>query len=131
MRFAILALLFISTLLGCVKRTISITSAPPGALVWVNDREVGRTPVDVDFLYYGEHSVRLEGDGFEPIMTTRWTQMPAWDAPFIDLGAELAPINLHSNTLWHFDLEPPNNDPELLLNRAEEFRDYTRTIGGE
>jgi hypothetical protein len=131
MRFAILTLLFVSMLLGCVKRTISITSTPPGALVWVNEREFGRTPVEVDFLYYGEYSVRVEGEGFEPIMTTRWTQMPVWDAPFIDLGAELVPITFYSNTSWHFDLEEPNNNPDLLLNRANDFRAYTRTVGSE
>jgi len=26
---------------GCVRRVIDITSDPPGARVWVNDREVG------------------------------------------------------------------------------------------
>ncbi len=38
---------------GCVQRTITITSDPPGALVWLNDREIGRTPLDVNFVYYG------------------------------------------------------------------------------
>jgi hypothetical protein len=49
-----------STLVGCVERTISITSEPRGALVYLNDEEVGRTPVSVPFTYYGVYDVRLE-----------------------------------------------------------------------
>ena len=131
MKLALLILLLFTLQFGCVKRTISITSEPSGALVWVNDKEVGRTPIDVDFLYYGEYCVRVEGEGFEPILATRWTQMPFWDAPFVDLGAELVPFNLHSNTLWHFNLELPNNNKELLLDRANGLREYTWDIGCE
>ncbi|MFB3120043.1 MAG: PEGA domain-containing protein [Stenotrophomonas maltophilia] len=40
-----------------------ITSEPPGALVWLNDREIGRTPVDVDFEFYGRYDVRLHLPG--------------------------------------------------------------------
>jgi len=38
---------------GCVRRVIDITSDPPGARVWVNDREAGRTPCSVEFTHYG------------------------------------------------------------------------------
>jgi hypothetical protein len=47
-------------LAGCVERTITINSEPQGALVYLNDEEVGRTPVSVPFLYYGTYDVRLE-----------------------------------------------------------------------
>ena len=56
---------------GCVRRTISIVSNPPGALVWLNDREVGRTPIEVEFLYYGTYDVRIVKDGYEPLITTQ------------------------------------------------------------
>lgn len=61
---AILTLLLLPTLLtGCLERTITITSQPTGALVHLNDREVGRTPVVVPFTFYGTYTVRLEHDG--------------------------------------------------------------------
>ena len=44
---------------GCVQRMIKITSDPPGALVRLNDEEVGRTPVTVPFTFYGVYDVRL------------------------------------------------------------------------
>ena len=52
---------------ACVRRTIEITSEPEGALVWLNDREVGRTPCSIEFTHYGRYDVRLRRDGFEPI----------------------------------------------------------------
>ncbi|MDP7004640.1 MAG: PEGA domain-containing protein [Phycisphaerales bacterium] len=119
MRFCFFVVLTYVSLFGCVKRTISITTQPQGALVWVNEREVGRTPVDFDFLYYGEYDVRIEGEGQEPIMTSRWADRPLWDAPIIDLFAEMVPFRFESKTFWHFDFEERNDDQELLVQRAK------------
>ena len=118
-------------MLGCVKRTISISSNPPGALIWVNDREIGRTPVSFNFTYHGEYDIRIEGEGSEPIMTTAWTDRPFWDAAFVDLAAEVAPINIDTETVWHFELDPRKNNPEELLERANNLRTYTRGIDRE
>jgi hypothetical protein len=109
---------------GCVKRTISISSTPSGALVWVNDREVGRTPVDIDFLYFGEYDVRVEKDGLEPIMTTRWAKSSSWDLPVLDIVVESV-SDQETVIGWHFDLVKRNDNPELLLLRAHELRAST------
>ena len=122
MRVIIPFILIIASLVGCVKRRISISSNPQGALVWVNDREVGRTPIEFDFLYYGEYDLRLEKEGFEPIMTTRWAKTPVWDLPFVDLFTEIVAPNRESNVYWGFELEPRNDNPALLLYRAKRFR---------
>ena len=127
MRFLVASLLSFLFMFGCVKRTISISSTPSGALVWVNDREVGRTPVTIDFIYYGEYDIRLENDGLEPIMTTRWASSPVWDKPGVDVVVEMF-TSVESNVLWHFDLVPRNDDPELLLLRANKAR---RSVVGD
>lgn len=62
------ALLLLLPLTACVERTISITSTPSGALVHLNDQEVGRTPLTVPFTYYGVYDVRLE---HEPALYNR------------------------------------------------------------
>jgi hypothetical protein len=121
MRILLVSLLSCLFMFGCVKRTISITSNPSGALVWVNDREVGRTPVTIDFVYYGEYDVRIEKDGLEPNMTSRRATTPAWDFLGVDAVVELF-TSQESTVLWHFDLEPRNDDPELLLLRANAAR---------
>ena len=126
--------LFIFVLLagsGCVRRTISITSTPPGALVWLNDREVGRTPLEVGFLYYGEYDVRLAKEGYEPLHTSGKADPPLWDLPGPDLVSELMPVDAKSRIEWTFDLEPVKEDEAGLLDRAHELRKQLETAETE
>jgi hypothetical protein len=107
---------------GCVRRTITITTDPSGAMVWLNDREVGRSPLDVDFDFYGTYDVRLEREGYEPQMTSGDAKGPWWDMAGLDLVAELMPFPIHSRVEWHYALEPIDDDPEALTRRARELR---------
>jgi hypothetical protein len=91
-------------------------------MVWLNDREVGRSPVAVDFDYYGTYDVRLERDGYEPQMTSGDARGPWWDTVGLDLVAELMPFTIHSRVEWHYELEPIDDDPEALAQRARELR---------
>ncbi len=109
-------------LCGCVRRTITNTTEPPGALAWLNDREIGRTPIDVDFEYYGTYDVRLERAGYEPLMTSGNAKAPWWDTVGLDLICELIPGTLHARSAWHYVLEPKDDDPEALVGRARELR---------
>ncbi|MDG2020944.1 MAG: PEGA domain-containing protein [Phycisphaerales bacterium] len=108
---------------GCVRRVVQITSAPEGALVWMNDREVGSTPCEIEILHYGTYDVRVEKAGFEPVMTGRSANVPIWDLPGPDLIAEIVPADLESRTVWHFDLVVENTDADQVLVRAEAARD--------
>jgi hypothetical protein len=91
-------------LIGCVERTISISSQPNGALVYLNDEEVGRTPVDVPFTFYGVYDVRMERDGFKPLWTTHEAVAPWWENPGPDLIAEMLPGRRKVNLKWHFEM---------------------------
>jgi hypothetical protein len=91
---------------GCLKRTISVTTDPPGALVWINDVEVGRTPLETDFTYYGDYDVRLRREGYEPIVTHANADTPVQELPGIDLVSEVLPVRLHNVVQWHWDLVP-------------------------
>jgi len=44
---------------GCVIRSLTIRSEPTGAPVYLDEREVGRTPVTVEFDHYGTREVRV------------------------------------------------------------------------
>jgi len=44
-----------------------VETQPSGAAVWVDDREVGRSPVSVADLQPGEHGIRVELAGYAPI----------------------------------------------------------------
>jgi hypothetical protein len=107
---------------GCVRRTIMITTEPPGTMVWLNDREIGRSPVQADFDYYGRYDVRLEKDGYEPQMTSGNAEAPWWDWVGLDLVSELLPFTLHSKVQWHYAMVPAHVDRDALIERAEALR---------
>ena len=108
---------------GCVRRVVQITSDPDGAVVWMNDREVGSTPCEVEILHYGTYDVRVEKPGWEPVMTGRSARAPIWDLPGPDFFAELVPAEIESRNVWHFQLVVESDDADAVLLRAEVARD--------
>src|SRR2546426_127411 len=102
----LVTLLAAAALPGCIERTISIESAPPGALVYLNDQEIGRTPITVPFTFYGTYDVRIEKEGYQSITTLQKAQAPWWEAPGPDLFAEAIPGEHSVNLKWNFTLEP-------------------------
>ncbi|WP_432798913.1 PEGA domain-containing protein [Poriferisphaera sp. WC338] len=113
---------------GCVKRKINISSAPEGALVYLNDQEVGRTPLDVGFTFYGTYDVRIEKQGYQPLWTTAKTDAPWWEFPGPDFFAEIMPGTKEVNIDWHFELTKTTEEhenPDTLLEHAEQMRDQT------
>jgi len=119
---AALSLAATTSMGGCVRRTIAISSAPSDALVYVNDREVGRTPCEIQFTYYGEYDVRLKLEGYESVVGSGVASAPFWDFIGADLVSELAPVDLESRVEWHFDLAKADKSPETLLARARSLR---------
>ncbi|MFK7959264.1 MAG: PEGA domain-containing protein [Phycisphaerales bacterium] len=114
---------------GCVERTVSITSEPSGALVYLNDREIGRTPLETGFVHYGTFDVRLVREGSEPLTTVGEARAPIWDTVPLDFFAEIAPLPFTSRIEWHFDLEPVRTDSAGLLERAGGLR--SRLVDGD
>lgn len=119
---------------GCLKRTISVTTEPPGALVWINDVEVGRTPLETDFTFYGKYDVRIRREGYEPIITSAKAQTPVQEFPGVDILAEAAPVRMHNVVKWHWNLTPLAEQAQSkeqaekdLLDRAGALRDQVAT----
>jgi hypothetical protein len=111
---------------GCgVERTLTITSDPPGAMVTLNDQEIGRTPVTRDFIWYGTYDVELRLDGYKTLKTIGKVWAPWWQVPPIDLAADVAPYESHDHHDLHYTLTPePTSEPNPLgmLVRAEHLR---------
>lgn len=114
---------------GCVRRTVEITSEPSGSLVLLNDREIGRTPLTAEILFYGTYDVQLRLEGHEPINGFAEAKAPAWDWIGPDLVAELIPVDFTSRNAWHFTLVPIDVDPAAVLLRARGLQ--SRTIVAE
>lgn len=121
----LLIMMVMLTAVGCVERTISISSQPAGALVYLNDEEVGRTPVSVPFTFYGVYDVRLEKEGYKPLLTQQAANAPLWENPGPDLVHEMIP-GAKVNIKWAFTLEPYTEpDVDALLGRAAQMRAKT------
>ncbi|MEE9514517.1 MAG: PEGA domain-containing protein, partial [Candidatus Brocadiales bacterium] len=45
---------------GCVTRTLTIKTDPPGAQVFVDDELIGESPVEMEFTYYGTRKIVIE-----------------------------------------------------------------------
>lgn len=108
---------------GCIQRTITVTSEPTGALVYLNDSEVGRTPVTVPFTFYGTYDVRVEKEGYQSLNTQQKTKAPWWEAPGPDLLAEAMPGTRRVQLKWNYTLTPSEEvAPDDLIERAKELR---------
>ena len=110
---------------GCVRRTITITTEPPGALVFLNDQEIGRSVVTTDFLWYGDYDVTIRKQGYQTLKTN-WDIKPPWYQilPFDFFAEVLWPGQLHDQRERHFGLQPAQPpSQEELVGRALQARD--------
>ena len=123
----LLALLVLSGF-GCAERRIFVTSEPAGATVIINDVNVGQTPVEVDFLYFGVYDVRLSKDGYESVLTSERIKAPLHEWPGFDVVAAVIPGKEKKHVAWHYELTPAETDPDALMARAATLRD--RLSGG-
>ena len=55
-------------LCGCVERRLTINTKPQGAVVALNDEEIGESPVSVNFNWYGDYCVRISKEGYEDFL---------------------------------------------------------------
>ena len=115
-------------LTGCVERRIRVTSSPAGARVWINDQQVGTTPVETRFTFYGNYDVRVELAGYNAINEPRQAKAPLYEYPGPDLIATALPFNFKPLVEWHFELTQveettnPEGARDNLLERANELR---------
>jgi len=93
---------------GCVERSLKISSDPQGARVFVNDKEIGVTPVKTNFLWYGEYDLILRREGFKTLKTSYLAKAPWYQYPPIDLIAEclIATTIKDEHVLPTYQLEP-------------------------
>lgn len=91
---------------ACMRRTIRVTSEPPGATVTVNDMQVGRTPCEFDFTYYGTYDVLWTLDGYEPLRKPMPTSAPLYEYPPVDIPATAWPGGIETVRKWHVKMTP-------------------------
>jgi hypothetical protein len=113
---------------GCVHRRLTIRSNPPGAQVYIDDQEVGTTPISVSYTYYGTRKIQLVKDGFETTTTLHTLRAPWYQVPPLDFASEnLWPREIRDERVLDFQLAPQQVVPtDEIVRRAEQLRRNTR-----
>ena len=104
-----LMVLFAAT--GCVRRSLTIRTDPPDALVYVNDDLKGESPVSYDFQWYGWHRVLIRKDGYERVEERKQLRAPVYLWIPFDLVMELLPFKVRDARTWSYTLAPANALP--------------------
>jgi hypothetical protein len=114
---------------GAVRRRLTIRSQPEGALVYVDDQQVGATPCSVSFTYYGTRKIQLIRDGFKTITVLEKISAPWYQIPPLDFFSEnVYGGELRDERIVDFQMEPETIPPTTeLWQRAESLRASARS----
>ena len=109
---------------GCVSRRMTICSDPPGALVMLEGREIGYTPVSVDFTYYGTREITLVKDGYESLTTLQCYEKPWYQYPGIEFVSDnFLPVTVTNRHDITYPMRPAVTQAAGdLRSRADAFR---------
>jgi hypothetical protein len=123
---------FVALWAGCIERTVTINTEPQGATVFLNDEEVGKTPLKAPFTWYGDYDIVIRKAGYQTIHTNQNIRTPWYEIPGIDVFTEcLIPVTVHDDrVLETYALEPQKApEREELLRSADEAR--SQALAGE
>ena len=118
------SLLVLIVLAGCVERKLTINTKPQGALVALNDEEIGESPVTVSFNWYGDYCVRISKEGYETLNTHRDLKGPWYDHFPFDFFAQIVnPNRIVDSYEWTFELSPRKQiSRDELIQKANELK---------
>ena len=123
MVFALFACMMLT---GCnsVHRRMTIRSDPPGALVIVDGEEIGHTPAQMDFTYYGTREIKLVKDGYETLTTMQRVKAPLYQWVGPDFIADnFLPFKVTDRHEFQYRLQPQRMVPtHELIDRANSLR---------
>jgi hypothetical protein len=121
---------------GCVEQTLTVTSKPSGAIVYLNNVEFGRTPITRQFTSYGTYDVAVRREGYETLKTDSVVIAPIWNWVPLDLAATFLPIPFKDRQRLDYVLTPASTQPAddlKLVDRAkvlEHALPATRPVAG-
>lgn len=110
---------------GCVERKLTINTEPQGALVFLNDEEIGESPTTVDFEWYGHYNVRISKEDYETLKTHRELKSPWYDEfPFDFFAQVVYPGRIVDSYEWTFELSPKQQiSRQELIQKAQEAKE--------
>jgi hypothetical protein len=120
----ILALVATALCCSCVRRRMTVRSNPPGATVYIDDHQIGTTPVSSEFVYYGTRRIKLIKDGYETLTTLQTIKAPWYQIPPLDFVSEnLIGREVRDERVLDFTMKPQKIVPTSeLMARANNLR---------
>ncbi len=114
-----------AVLSGCVERRLTINTRPQGAMVALNDEEIGQSPATVPFNWYGDYNVRISKEGYETLKTHRRLKSPWYDKfPWDFFAQVISPKKIRDSYEWTFELSPKQPpDREQLIQKAQDLKE--------
>lgn len=109
---------------GCVQRRLLVRTNPPGATVYVDNVEIGKSPTAVNYTYYGTRQIRIEREGYETIDEFVRMRPPFYEIPPLDFVSEtMVPVTIVDGRTLDYTLRPETLVPrEQLFDRANGLR---------
>ncbi len=78
-----------------------------GAVVYVDDYEIGATPVSTNFVHYGTRRIRIAKDGYETLTVEQPIPAPWYQIPPLDFFAEtVIPVEIRDHRTLNYQLVP-------------------------
>lgn len=115
---------------GCVSRRMTIRSEPAEALVEVDGKQLGLTPLSLDFTFYGTREITLSKPGFETLTVQQpvarpWNQSVPFD--FFTMHFRGSHITDRHNFLYRLrEKQIPVNEESELINRGQNLRSQSQ-----
>lgn len=109
---------------GCVRRRLTVRTNPPGALLYVDNQQIGTTPCGVDFTYYGTREIRVVKAGYETLTVNQPIPTPWYETPGVDFVSEnLVPWRIRDDRVVSLTMSPQRMIPsEELKARGQQLR---------
>lgn len=113
---------------GCVRRRLTVRTNPPGAVVFVDDQEIGATPCSASYVYYGTRKITVMKDGYRTETLFQKFFPPWYEYPGLDFISEnLVPHEIRDERTVDVQLVPEELVPQqVLVDRAQALRDQAR-----
>ena len=110
---------------------MTVMSNPPGATVYLDDKEIGRTPFSTNFNHYGKREFRVVKQGYETKTELVPVRAPWYQWVGFDFVSEvLLPGKLTDHKYFEFDLQQERIVPgPEIVTRAEQFKQTAHADG--
>lgn len=119
---------------GCLRRRMTINSNPPGAVVYVDEQRIGRTPVSTDFTYYGTRNIRLEMEDYETLHVQQPVAHPWYELPPFDFFSEtFSAGEVKDQHTFTYNMTPKMlESDERILERANQLaEEASRSVNSD